>query len=145
MKEMIYLPKMDFDLLGTATHKGYRYCIISYGHHPCCYIELTEGRPYFNARDFEEVGLSCHGGITYVDWGLYRGKNGEPNQEIFPDSSKVIGWDYGHFGDFSGISLLSSNKYLQNEYKWTTRELNGDCIDVIEQLVLLQYPERFYS
>ncbi len=40
MKEMIYEPTKKIELLYNDIYKGYHFYIISYGTHPCCYVEI---------------------------------------------------------------------------------------------------------
>ena len=108
IKEMVY--KENFapvEVLARDFYKGYEYVVVSYGMHPCAYIALSEGQPLYKAVDYDDIDLKCHGGCTFVEWGLH---------DIIDESYKVIGWDYGHYNDFSGI-------YLQDKFSppWKDR------------------------
>ena len=135
IKEMEY--KLQFtkaEVLARDSHKGYEYAIISYGVHPCAYVAISEGQPYFRASSYEDVDLSMHGGCTFVD----RGFDG-----IFDYDKKVIGWDYAHCGDFSG-TYLKCNSFRDSK-KWTTQEIMEECENVIEQLYVIEHPELYYK
>ena len=141
IKEMKYKPKFTkADLLAKGAYKDYEYFVVSYGVHPCAYIALREGQPYHNARDYEDVHISCHGGCTFVEKGY---NNGDIEIE---DKYTVIGWDYGHYDDFSGTYFNDSDSLsVFNETKrWTTKELIKECEYVIEQLYVLEHPELSY-
>lgn len=140
IKEMKY--KSEFtkaELLAKDVYKDYEYFIVSYGVHPCAYIALREGQPYYNVRDYEDISISCHGGCTFVEKGYSSG-----NIEV-EDKYKVIGWDYGHYNDFSGSYLRTGYPLsVPKGKKWTTKELIEECKYVIEQLYALEHPELSY-
>ena len=141
IKEMEYKSQWTkTEVLARDFYKGYEYIVVSYGVHPCAYIALQEGQPYYNVNSYDDVDITCHGGCTFVD----KGSNFKPLG--FDDSYKVIGWDYGHYNDFSGT-------YLQDNFpvpwkdmkKWTTKEIIEECKQVIEQLYVLEHHELSYK
>ena len=121
-------------ILEKDSYKSYEYFVVGYGVHPCAYIALREGQPFYNATDYGDVNINCHGGCTFVEWGY---------KNLFNKAYKVIGWDYGHFDDFSG--LYENVKTLRDNKKWTTEEMVQECKDVIEQLYFLEHPELIYK
>jgi hypothetical protein len=138
MQEMVYQNKwLTLDqaiILAEGSYKGYEYFVVSYGIHPCAYIALREGQPFYKARLCEDVDVNCHGGCTFVEWGY---------KHLFNETYKVIGWDYGHCGDFSGIYLKYNS--FRDSKKWTTQEMIEECEHVIDQLYFLEHPELYYK
>ena len=135
---MVYQNKwLTFDqtiILAEGSYKGYEYFVVNYGVHPCAYIALREGQPFYKARLCEDVDVNCHGGCTFVAWGY---------KNLFDSNYKVIGWDYGHFNDFSGF--YKNVECLKDNKKWTTREMIQECEHVIDQLYFLEHPELIYK
>lgn len=116
-------------VLAAGEYKGFHYYVISYGTHPCCYIEIPEGHKYFN-MDYEYIDFECHGGLTFSESCL------RPVDE----SGKrwFIGWDYAHCYDYVGYyELLNSNPMFRNHHlrKWSTLDLILECLKAIKQLV----------
>lgn len=135
MQEMVYQDKwLTLDqtiILAEGYYKGYEYFVVSYGIHPCAYIALREGQPFYKAGLCEDVDVNCHGGCTFVEWGY---------KNLFNSNYKVIGWDYGHYNDFSGIDMKGTF-----QKKWTTKEIVEECENVINQLYFLEHPELIYK
>lgn len=131
MKEMIYKGSVEneqkvIDMLDEGIYKGFHYVIVSYGIHPCAYIEI----PKDNVSDEDKlIDIDCHGGITYVSTtGLIK-----PNNENHRDGH-WIGWDYAHACDY--IGYLPVDFTITNGLKkWTTKEILEEVKDVIEQLI----------
>lgn len=131
MKEMIYGdPRHDAEVLHEDVYKSYKFYIVSYGTHPCCYVELPGGSPYYE-KDYDDIPVSCHGGLTFC------------GPKDFANFGWCIGWDFAHYDDFYGIGGAHG-------HKWTTEELLDECINVIDQLVTLTLSdetrlEEFYD
>ena len=135
MKEMVYSPVREkVKLLIKDFYKGYLFAVLSYGTHPCAYVAISGGQPYYDVEFYENVRLPMHGGCTFAGWGL--GK-------FFDSSYKVLGWDYGHFGDFVGYYPAESSLFIGK--RWTTKEMVEDCKNVIEQLYILEHPGVLYK
>lgn len=140
-KEMIYVsPKLaKTEVLEQNYHKGYEYVVLSYGVHPCCYVALPKIHPYYGL-DYERCEIQCHGGLSFSEWGF---------ANIISEEYWVLGWDYCHAGDYVGYASvapsITSPSILGPFKKWTTEELVRDCINVIEQLVFIENPGRFYA
>ena len=130
---MQYENYRKIEALAQDFYKGYEYLVVSYGTHPCAYVIIPEGHPLTKVADYDDVDVNCHGGCTYLDWGL---------GDFISQEHKVIGWDYLHLGDFNGCSSLFSKKWTK---KWTTEEIIGECEHVIEQLYVLEHPELYYE
>ena len=134
MKEMVYRSAIEnkhqfTDMLDEGTYKNFHYAILSYGSHPCAYVELPTEHPLYPLYDEDELAyIDCHGGITYFSTtGLIR-----PSDENHRDGH-WIGWDYAHFGDY--IYLPTNFEIWNDDKKWTTKEIFEDVKNVIEQLI----------
>lgn len=124
MKEMIYKNYKEVDILDEGVYKGFHYIIVSYGTHPCAYIELTKENKYYG-KDYNDIPVKCHGGLTYSsERGIIFSKNNENHRNGF-----WIGWDYAHLDDYmTWIGGCFGTK------KWTTKEILKDVKGVIHQL-----------
>lgn len=127
MKEMVYKNYMEngqevIEILDEGIYKSFHYVIVSYGTHPCAYIEI----PKDNVSDEDKlIDIDCHGGITYVfTTGLIK-----PNNENHRDGH-WIGWDYAHAceaidcEDSFEISLLKIKNVAKEEDMSITDLLN---------------------
>lgn len=134
MKEMVYKNYMEngqevIEILDEGIYKDFHYAIVSYGTHPCAYVEIPEGHELYDVSDEDELAyIDCHYGITYVSkTGLIK-----PSNKNHRDGH-WIGWDYAHYTDYCyspfGLGLLDKGK------KWTTKEIFEDVKNVIEQLI----------
>lgn len=127
MKEMFYSTERLCYVLHKGTYKGFKFAIVNYGTHPCCYVFIPKNHKFYG-KSYEEINIKCHGGLTYSD------------SELVFNPLKcedwVIGWDYAHWDDYMG--LYESLKYppigSNNYKKWTTKELFKEVKEVIEQL-----------
>ena len=119
-KDMEYKKERDIIILFRGKHKSFRFVVVSYGTHPCCYVEIPKGHKYYK-KDYDKINIDCHGGLTYSDETLPF--DGFPQKDVW-----IIGWDYAHYGDYMG--------YYEDikERKWTTDELIKECKEVIKQL-----------
>lgn len=129
MKEMVYKNYMEngqevIEILDEGIYKDFHYAIVSYGTHPCAYIEIPEGHELYDVSDEDElVDIDCHYGITYVSkTGLIK-----PSNKNHRDGH-WIGWDYAHYMDYI-FGICHCGK------KWTTKEIFEDVKNVIEQLI----------
>lgn len=124
MKDMVYKPNREIDVLDDGVFDGFHYCIVSHGTHPCAYVELPAGHKWYGAGYSGEMEdtVDCHGGITYTDYGLLP-KDNENHKSGF-----WIGWDYAHCYDHAGYDQDDDGK------KWTTAEILEEVKNVIRQL-----------
>jgi len=126
MKEMIYKSTLEREVLERGKYKGYEFEIISYGTHPCAYVCVPVGHPFYE-KPYDEVDVDCHWGCTY--------------SQRREDGKWWIGWDYAHFEDYSGVNLLYESipalKEFANDFgkKWTTDEILKEVFEVIDQLI----------
>ena len=135
-RDMHYtLSRHDPVLLYRGSYKGYEFCCVSHGTHPCAYVAVAKGQPYYDATDYDEVSdLNCHGGCTYVAGGFW-------NQ--FSEDLTVLGWDYAHTGDFYGSYYTDT--FRQQLKKWTTTEIVLECYKVIDQLYAREHSLIYYK
>ena len=121
-----------FTILNFDIYKGYQYYILNLGTHPCSYILLDKDDKLYgkSISELDDTGIYCHGGFSYASNVLHSKTYSYVNE--FGDKW-VIGWDYAHYRDWTGlysdeINLRSNNK------KWTTVELVREVRDVIDDL-----------
>ena len=123
MKKMIYTIKRKEEILDQGTYKGYNYKIISYGMHPCAYIEIPKTNKFYN-KDYDDVDIVCHCGLTFGDF------------RNFGDGSKYyFGWDYAHVGDYSRANIFDM---MPRGKKWTTEEILDEVFIAIDSLIELE-------
>lgn len=120
MKDWTGNNKSTFTCLGASNHsKHERADFDYYATDPIAAELLLSVEP-----DLNNICVMCHGGMTYA------GKE--------KDNKFWIGWDYAHYGDYTGVCempILKEFKYLhKNDKKWTTKELIKETKEVIEQL-----------
>ena len=120
MKKMQYIngrqDKPVREILDKGKYKGYRYVIISFGTHPCAYVEIPHMHPYWNQTDYDELDIKVHGGLTFS------------GEQPFLNNKFCIGWDYWHCDDYNPLCPELGGK------KWKTWEIKKDVFDVINQL-----------
>ena len=123
MKEMVY----DFDkpgILDEGELQGYKYMVVSYGSHPCAYVQVPEGHP-FHGKHYDKININCHGGVTFS--GNFRR---HPSRFLIEREGYWIGWDYAHAGDFTVYPEIT-----MVGHRYTTQEVLEDVAQVVEQLV----------
>ena len=114
-------------ILDSGQCFGFNYYIISYGSHPCCYIEIPNFHKLYNKnyRDIEDE-IEAHGGLTYSRNKLY----GVDDTGI----KWFIGWDYAHAFDYQIIGRIDGKLIELEGHRWTLEELRQDVFDVCKQL-----------
>ena len=140
MKEMVYRPLADFKkssdcwvMLDESVYNNYHYAIVSYGTHPCAYVEIPQGHEYYGKNIYNfDFPIKCHGGITYSsDKGI-----------LFPVEHELhrdgywIGWDYNHYNDYYAYNIdpAKADRIFRCVKKWTTEEILEEVKNVIDQL-----------
>lgn len=123
LNDMVYKDS-DFvgrQILDSGTCRGFNYFIISFGTHPCCYVEIPKQHECYG-KHYDEIDIDCHGGLTFSsDHVIAIDETGE---------KWFIGWDFAHLDDY-----FYSNDYFTREgHKWTTEELKEEVRKVCEQL-----------
>ncbi len=127
MKPMLYTPDMlrnNYIVLDEGNINGFDYKIINYGLHPCAYVALPNSHKYYN-KEYNDIDVDCHGGLTFGRFTTF-----EPDK----DEKFWIGWDYAHYGDYSGTDLMFSPDFCVGGKKWTTEEILEEVKNVICQL-----------
>lgn len=124
MKEMEYKEKKTFEILDEGNYCGFNYMIVSYGTHPCAYVELKENDAFYGQADYDKIPIDCHGGLTYCTHHGY-GRNTEHYRP-----GHWIGWDYAHWGDYVGYDLICD----EDHQKHFTHGILYEVKNVINQL-----------
>lgn len=99
LKKMVYATTLLNDILFEGELHGIKCAIISYGTHPCSYINI-EGT-FYDAFGYDSIPLNVHGGLTFEG-------------ELF-GTDGWVGWDYNQMNDY--------NPFKQCGKKWSTEEL----------------------
>lgn len=113
----LYYPTRGYHLIDEGIYKGIRYYIISYGMHPCAYIENI-----WKFKDYDDSRLDnicVHGGFTFL------GRR---------EFTHCLGWDYGHYGDYyeDPFGKPSCADILR---RWTYEDILEEIKDVINQMI----------
>lgn len=126
MKEMKYQFDYKREILDTGFCFGLLYYIISLGTHPVAYIKIPEDSKYFG-KGICDIDIEVYGGITYAEDQLY-----------ISDSQKLegwfIGWDYAHYGDYSGIEEKLPIHLRSGGKRWTTKEIFEEVKEACYQI-----------
>lgn len=130
MKQMIYTPnrKNKGEILATGTYKNFKYYVVSYGTHPCAYVDVSNTS--LANKDYHENDINCHGGLTYGRDYLSAVDTERANGKWY------IGWDYDHYGDYTSNPFINMFGVCgECEKRWTTEEIVAECKNVINQIV----------
>ena len=130
MKQMIYTlnRKNKGEILATGTYKNFKYYVVSYGTHPCAYVDVSNTS--LANKDYHENDINCHGGLTYGRDYLSAVDTERANGKWY------IGWDYDHYGDYTSNPFMNMfGIYGECEKRWTTEEIVAECKNVINQIV----------
>lgn len=132
MKEMIYTPERKCEILHKGEYKGYKFYILNLGTHPTAYVEckLENCNSY---KDERLDDISVHWGFTYYGSAKW-------NKE---DKAIYLGWDYAHYGDYSGYEVKFPEDISWDSKKWTTAEIFEDVKSVIEQIEKIAEHQRY--
>lgn len=130
MNQMIYTPNRNDkgEILATGTYKNFKYYVVSYGTHPCAYVDVSNTS--LANKDYHENDIDCHGGLTYGRDYLSAVGTERANGKWY------IGWDYDHYGDYTSNPYINMfGIYRECEKRWTTEEIVAECKNVINQIV----------
>ena len=98
------------------------------------YIKLPKNHKWAKKKDYDDIPLDCHGGLTFMK--TFTGK--ETKEENWWGFTKGtwIGWDYGHVGDFIdyGFTFSKGHTFIDTEKKWEYEEVEEEVKEVIKQL-----------
>lgn len=125
MKDMVYKPKSERELLEHDTYKGHEFYVISLGTHPCAYVKLRDD--LFIGK-MDAYDLNVHGGITFRDTVLNTGEGYV--------KGRILGWDYAHARDYMGY-YETDDVYspFMNGYRYTTEEIISECKRAIDEII----------
>ena len=126
MKEMEYSEKIKREVLDTGYCLGFLYYIMNLGTYPTAYIKIPKDNKYYG-KNMREIDLEVHGGVTYSKEGI----NISENQKI---EGWFVGWDYAHYGDYTGFDLLFPEHLRTGGKKWTTEEIYKEVQQACYQL-----------
>ena len=122
MKPMNYQNTRLEEVLASGEHDGYKFKIISYGTHPCAYVAVSQGHPCFE-KGYDYCDIDVHGGLTYAEK---------------ENSLWWLGWDYAHYGDYSGYDMNFGKDLQTGGKQWSTVEIFEEVKSVIAQLKAVQ-------
>lgn len=124
MNEMIYRENRleTPEVLYSEEYKGYKFYVLNLGTHPCAYVKIPKGDKFYEV-DYDNIDVECHYELTYSNKSL----------RSVDESGWFIGWDYAHWGDYTGWK----GWHNPEDKKWTTLEMYEECKSVVEQLVEL--------
>lgn len=141
MKEMIYKPNREIEVLDKGEYGGRKYLILSLGQFPTAYVSVKDKeqeiiKSSLRDDDLDDLAefdsplldnVNVHCGFTFYGG---RGNVGGDEGIIY------LGWDYGHLYDFSGLYLNSycAPPDVSIFKRWTTAEILTEVKSVIEQL-----------
>lgn len=136
MKKMKYCKDRKIEVLATGHYSGLLYYILNLGTHPTAYIQIPKGHKLYN-KDYDdiykEVDIDAHGGLTY-----------SRNYLWISESKKIegwfVGWDYAHYGDYTGHQEALPEQIRIGGKKWTTKEILKEVKEVCYQI--MTYSEK---
>lgn len=116
----------DKTLVEKGEYQGYEYFIVSYGTHPCCYVSIPKEDILFYNKDYNDLDICIHGGLTYSQRYLW----------CADKTGWFIGWDYSHCYDYRKEKYFSEGLADDMEQckVWTIDELRNHCQEVIKQI-----------
>lgn len=115
-KELYYRDR-SYQLVDEGVYEEIKYFIISYGTHPCAYIENVWK---FESTDDERLDdILVHFGFTFLG---------------VKERTDCIGWDYAHCDDYYeypniGITPISGLR------RWMYEDILEEIKDVINQMI----------
>ena len=117
--------QMAKDNTGTIYEDGYengvRYLIMRGPAALCAYVGVPSDHP-LSGRDYDDIPLEVHGGLTYASQG----------KDPWPTGWFWYGWDYAHAGDvsFYDLDLAAKRPDLytmqSNDKAWTLKEVKSE-------------------
>ena len=131
VKEMVYTKERKREVLATGYYFGLLYYVLSLGTHPTAYVKIPKDNWLCTVKNYDDIPIECHGGLTFRKDYLYI----TDNQKI---EGEFIGWDYAHCGDYAPYyEDLPSMGLAEKSKKWTTHEILKEVKDVCSQIVEL--------
>lgn len=131
VKEMVYTKERKIEVLATGYYFGLLYYVLSLGTHPTAYVKIPKDNWLCTVKNYYDIPVECHGGLTFRDDHLYI----SDNQKI---EGEFIGWDYAHCGDYAPYyEDLPCMDLAEKTKKWTTHEILKEVKEVCSQIVEL--------
>jgi hypothetical protein len=100
---------------------------------PLAYIKVPENHPFMKIKNYNDVPLDVHGGVTFMADVVDK----DDSFQKF-DKGRWIGWDYGHAGDWDyivlGEDIMDWNKQFDNKM-WTFEEVEKEVKAAIRELL----------
>ena len=128
-------------LLAEGRHLGYHWVVISYGTHPCAYVQIrNKEHPCYHKQYDNEIfdDLKLYGYLSYSRRYLKIPEPNNPEKTEQDENGWWIGWDYARGVDYRGDGLNPDGK------KWTTLEIVEEVMSVIIQLISkIEYNDIF--
>ena len=97
LKQMMYKGRGQIEVLGSGVLNGIPWWIVSYGSHPCAYIEVTG----LSEAQIDAIGMFSHEYVSYDEDHLLFANWNSDNPDFTHGRRRFIGWDYGHIGDYT--------------------------------------------
>ena len=116
-------------VIAEGEHEGFKFFVKNIcGMHPTAYVVVPKGHPLYcwEPKIGELDKIDVHGGVTFTATNL-------AGAEIEKDMW-VIGWDYGHAGDYAGYFEGDERESVKELHKWTTDEIIAECERVCNTL-----------
>lgn len=130
---------------------GYEYAICTYNYTPCCYVVINRKDPFYNALTYDDISLRMHGGCTYFEGGHCFFKLRNIQSYHSSEELKVIGWDFGHCGDWApyihGQPMSNSSTIINGKTAtvWDRQSLLKEIEEVTLQIRNLRDWKGFYE
>lgn len=133
------ITKKDVIKFKEGKFEGYKYYICGNPINgiPVAYVALPKNHKLYNKDYLGISDINCHGGLTF---------SGNRFKEF------VIGWDYGHVGDYMPLNkkildfLYPPTELITTAGKrWTIEEIENECQAVIRQLKNIQLEWKMYG
>ena len=136
MEKMIYKPRYEHGkehVLWQGDVDGLEAAIVSYGTHPCAYINLTDEiiekikeEGYDESAEeymfYDIIDAYPHGGFTFYG-----------HLTCLGDGDRWAGWDYAHCDDYT-YDYLNGLFDRSDEKRWTTEEILEEVKEVVAEL-----------
>ena len=126
----VYSINREGRIIDKGVYDDFNFYIVSYGSHPCVYIEIPPEHEFYKKHYDDIEGFQCHGGLTYSESYLLDMKD-----------SWFIGWDYAHYTDYTfyptNVDELWSDflsKHNEVGHMWTLEELLEETLLIMKQL-----------
>lgn len=137
-----------------GNYRGFDFCVtFTYMGHRCGYVAIPEDHAIAKTRDYLNLDLDVHGGITFLD--LPEKIIGSGIVSIIPCNDVWLGFDAAHWMDGRDFELASKYFPESEELKMmqtmsvfregkirTNDYMTQQCTDLIDQIVALSEPNE---